>query len=106
MTGTQNIFHTLNYGAEPEIELLSHPPVEVNKTIYLDIHLNPVFVHSDNPLHGWGVGKWQKKCLSEHLVDKVYIVPGAIQDVSYKVTSSLHVGLVVVHVWAVLADVG
>ena len=46
---------------------------------YLNIHLNPVLVHRDDPLHGRGVGEGEQECLSEDFMDKVDIVTGSIE---------------------------
>ena len=80
---------------------MGHPEV----TNHLDIHLYPIFVDCDNPLHSGGVREWEEESLPEDLVYEVNIVSGTVQYVPHQVTRPLHVGLVLVHVRAVLADV-
>ena len=43
------------------------------------IHLDPILVHCDYSLHGWRVREGEKKGLAVDLMDKVDIVPRAIE---------------------------
>ena len=47
---------------------------------HLDVHLDPVLVNRDDPLHGRRVGEGEQERLAIHLVHEVHVVPGDIDE--------------------------